>query len=119
MQTGFHHSYQEHSSTALTLPISTNGPGKQQRSLSTNIPLVENHLISPPINHLPISSLSSSNNKSLTNNNKLITSSSSFIRTASKKRREFGKDKRHVSSQLDKISLPTVESSSITVEQVK
>lgn len=118
MQTGFHHSYQEHSSTALTLPISTNGPGKQQRSLSTNIPLVENHLISPPINHLPISSLSSSNNKSLTNNNKLITSSSSFIRTASKKRREFGKDKRHVSSQLDKISLPTVEPSSITVEQI-
>ena len=90
---------------------------QQQRSLSTNIPLVEHHPTSTSINH---SLSSNNNNKSLTNNNnnKLVTSSSSFIRTASKKRREFGKDKRNASSHIGPIHTPTDESPSITVQQV-
>ena len=66
----------------------------QQRSLSTNIPVVDHDRPSP----MNLSVLVN------TTINKLIPLSVSFTRTASKKRREFGKDKRHASVNVD--SLP-------------
>ncbi len=79
----------------------------QQRSLSTNIPLVDHDKPSP----MNLSVLTNSNN------NQLVTSSS-FIRTASKKRREFGKDKRNASSN---VGLPhtTTDEHQTTIHQVK
>jgi hypothetical protein len=77
----------------------------QQRSLSTNIPVVDHYKPSP----INLSVLINKNN-----NNKLVTSSS-FIRTASKKRREFGKEKRHASSNVD----PTTDEYKTTIHQVK
>jgi len=80
----------------------------QQRSLSTNIPVVDHYKPSP----INLSVLINTKN-----NNKLVTSSS-FIRTASKKRREFGKDKRNASSNVGLSHSPTDEHQT-TVHQVK
>ncbi|CAF0802048.1 unnamed protein product [Rotaria sordida] len=98
LQKGLHHSYQE-ASTNLIPPKLSNSHMMQQRSLSTNIPLVENHKpnpmnlsIFPNINQTYL-------NHNNTDNHKII-SSSSFIRSASKKRREFSKDKRNTSSNV-------------------
>jgi hypothetical protein len=81
----------------------------QQRSLSTNIPVVHHYKPSP----INLSVLTNTNN----NNNKL-TASTSFIRTASKKRREFGKDKRNASSNVGLPYSPTDEHQT-TMYQVK
>ena len=86
----------------------------QQRSLSTNIPLVE-HYKPSPINLSVLPIINQLN--PITNNNKLVTSTS-FIRTASKKRREFGKDKRNASSNVGLPYSPTDEHQA-TVHQVK
>ncbi|CAF1098541.1 unnamed protein product [Adineta steineri] len=93
LHTGLHHSYQE-TSTNLIPPSLSNSNMMQQRSLSTNIPLVD-HYKPSPINLSVLSNTNQTNN----NTNKLSTSSS-FTRTASKKRREFGKDKRHAASNV-------------------
>jgi hypothetical protein len=100
LHTGLHHSYQE-TSTNLLLPVSSNSNMMQQRSLSTNIPVVE-HYKPSPIN------LTALLNANQINNNKLVTSTS-FIRTASKKRREFGKDKRNAASNAGLPYSPTDE----------
>jgi hypothetical protein len=81
----------------------------QQRSLSTNIPVVDHYKPSP----INLSILTNPTN----NNNKLVTSTS-FIRTASKKRREFGKDKRYAASNVGVQHSPTDEHQT-TVHQVK
>jgi len=104
LHTGIHHSYQE-TSTNLIPPVLSNSNMMQQRSLSTNIPVVDHYKPSP----INLSVLVNRNN-----NNKLATSSS-FTRTASKKRREFGKDKRHASSNVD----PTTDEHHTTIRQVK
>ena len=95
------------------LPLSSKANAIQQRSLSTNIPLVH-HEIPIPLN-IPITSTSNQSNAG--KNNKMTISissssspmSSSFNRTASKKRREFGKEKKNVSSNIEKVSSPTDE----------
>ncbi|CAF4655691.1 unnamed protein product [Rotaria sp. Silwood1] len=94
LQKGLHHSYQE-ASTNLIPPNSSNSNMMQQRSLSTNIPLVQN--LKP--NRINLLVLPNTDQANSINNNKIV-SSESFIRTASKRRREFGKDKRNVSSNV-------------------
>jgi hypothetical protein len=83
----------------------------QQRSLSTNIPVVDHYKPSPInlsvlINPKPFNSL----------NNKFNISTSTLSRTASKKRREFGKDKRQASANADP---STTDERQTTVHQVK
>ncbi len=108
LRTGFHHSYQE-SSPNLMPTKSSNSHMMQQRSLSTNILLV-NHDKPSPINISVLTNRHSTNNKLVT--------STSFTRTASKKRREFGKEKRNVSSNVDP-SYPITDEHQTTVHQVK
>lgn len=74
---------------------SPNGQMMQQRSLSTNIPVVDHDRPSPM-------NLTVLMNTTL---QKILPVSVSFTRSASKKRREFGKDKKPASSNVD--SLPT------------
>ncbi|CAF3250948.1 unnamed protein product [Rotaria socialis] len=95
---GLHHSYQE-ASTNLIPPILSKSSMLQQRSLSTNIPLVENYTT----NRTNCSQLSNTDQTNLNSGNDYdynykIVQSPSFTRTASKKRREFSKDKRNASS---------------------
>ena len=100
---------------------------KQQRSLSTNIPLVADHFTPTPINHellihmnqsRSMTSNSNNNNKSISMHNHKLVTSSSFIRTASKKRREFGKDKRHAASNATNTHL-TAEDYAARAHQVE
>ena len=88
----------------------------QQRSLSTNIPFVENN----QVNYSILSHKNQVNSTNRNNNNDIfvMSSSSSFVRTASKKRREFGKGKRNVSSN---VGLPhlIVDEQQPKVHQVK
>jgi hypothetical protein len=110
---GLHHSYQE-ASIGLTPPIQSNSNMMQQRSLSTNIPLVD-HYTPTPINLLLLPNRNPPNS---INKNKLVTSSS-FTRTASKKRREFGKDKRNALSNVGLPHTTTTNEHHSTVYQVK
>ncbi len=110
LHTGLHHSYQE-ASTYLMPTMSSDLNTMQQRSLSTNIPVVD-HDKPSPIN------LSVLNNSIPSNsiNNKFSISTSTFNRTASKKRREFGKDKQHASANVDP---STTDEHQSTIHQVK
>lgn len=115
LHTGIHHSYQEGSSMGLAPPNSSNTPMMQQRSLSTNIPLVD-HDIPTPINL----SLVMNTIRSLPmNNNEQLDEASSFTRTASKKRREFSKEKRNVSSNAGISQSPTNENPQTSVQTVR
>ncbi|CAF1273526.1 unnamed protein product [Adineta ricciae] len=120
LHAGLQHSYQE-TSTNLIQSGSANAPLMQNRSLSTNIPFVDHSKPSPinlsaAFNSNPMNQLNNHHNHNNNNSNKLSTSSS-FIRTASKKRREFGKDKKHASSNA---SLPPLinDERQITVHQI-
>lgn len=107
LHTGLHRSYQE-TSTNLTPMLSPNVHMMQQRSLSTNIPVVDHDRPSP----MNISALIN------TTINKIIPSSVSFTRTASKKRREFGKDKQHASVNVDSFPI-NVDEQQPSIHQVK
>lgn len=87
---------------------SPNGQMMQQRSLSTNIPVVDHDRPSP----MNLSVLMN------TTINKILPGSVSFTRTASKKRREFGKDKKHASSNVDSSST-NVDEQHPNVHQVR
>jgi len=89
----------------------------QQRSLSTNIPLVE-HSKPSPMNLSLLPNKNRANSFNNNNNNNKLATSPSFTRTASKKRREFGKDKRHASSNVDFPPL-IIDEHQTTVHQVK
>lgn len=108
-----HHSYQE-ASTNLVPPTLSNSNVIQQRSLSTNIPLVENYQPTP----INVPTAINTNQDSNNNNYYKITSSPSFTRTASKKRREFGKEKRNVSTNVS-ISHPANDDQETVFYQVK
>jgi hypothetical protein len=108
---GLHHSYQE-ASTNQTPTISPDVNSMQQRSLSTNIPVVDHYKPSP----INLSVLIKPNPLN-TITNKFIISNSTINRTASKKRREFGKEKRQVSANVNPTT--TNEEYKSTVHQVK
>ena len=115
LHTGIHRSYQEGSSMGLAPPNSSNTPMMQQRSLSTNIPLVDHDMPTP----MNLSLLSKTNRSQPINNHHQLIEEASFTRTASKKRREFGKEKRNVSSNAGVSPSPSAEHSLGTVQQVR
>lgn len=81
----------------------------QQRSLSTNIPLVETYR--PNLHSISVSL--DTNQSDLNDDDRGMVTSTSFTRTASKKRREFSKDKRHDSSIADFPNISTNEHSTL------